>query len=65
MEEIQPIEIIHTPAGETVIDMGQNMVGYERFSVQGNRGEEVVLKHAEVLDRGSYYCIGSPKVESQ
>ena len=56
IEEINPVEIIKTPSGETVIDMGQNMVGRVRFKVRGKAGDRVVLKHAEVLDKcGNFY----------
>jgi alpha-L-rhamnosidase len=53
---VKPIGIIKTPESETVIDMGQNMVGRIRFQVEGPRGSKVVLKHAEVLDKaGNFY----------
>ncbi len=56
IQEIKPVEILKTPAGETVIDMGQNMVGWVKFAVTGKAGDEVVLKHAEVLDKdGNFY----------
>jgi len=56
VEEISPIEIITTPKGETVFDMGQNMVGWVRLKVQGKRGDAVRLKFAEVLDKdGNFY----------
>lgn len=56
IEEIKPVSIFKTPAGETVIDMGQNMVGWVRFQVKGPKGSKVVLKHAEVLDQhGNFY----------
>jgi len=56
MEEITPLEVITTPAGERVIDMGQNMVGWVRFNVIGKAGDKVKLKHAEVLDKdGNFY----------
>jgi alpha-L-rhamnosidase len=56
IEEIKPIELIKTPAGEVVIDFGQNMVGWVRFSIQGTAGQEVTLQHAEVLDQaGNFY----------
>ena len=56
VEEISPIEIITTPKGETVFDMGQNMVGWVRLKVKGNRGHKVTLKFAEVLDKeGNFY----------
>jgi len=56
VEEIAPIEIITTPTGETVFDMGQNMVGWVRLKVKGNKGDAVTLKFAEVLDKeGNFY----------
>ncbi|AJY74255.1 glycoside hydrolase family 78 protein [Paenibacillus beijingensis] len=56
MEEIKPIALIKTPRGETVLDMGQNMVGWLRFSVTGEAGHEAVIHHAEVLDQeGNFY----------
>lgn len=56
IEEIRPIALIRTPLGETVIDFGQNMVGWVRFSVEGAAGQQVELHHAEVLDReGNFY----------
>ncbi len=55
-EEIKPIELIKTPLGETVLDLGQNMVGWMKFTVKGEAGTEVVLHHAEVLDKeGNFY----------
>ncbi|WP_409340613.1 family 78 glycoside hydrolase catalytic domain [Paenibacillus sp. MBLB4367] len=56
IEEIFPVALLKTPSGETVVDMGQNMVGWVRFQVQGRSGQEVTLQHAEVLDRdGNFY----------
>lgn len=56
MEVIKPVAIITTPKGETVLDFGQNMVGFVKFKVKGNAGDRVVLKHAEVLDKdGNFY----------
>ena len=53
---IKPVSLFTTPAGERVLDMGQNMVGWVRFSVEGPKGSKVVLQHAEVLDRdGNFY----------
>ncbi|NLV75347.1 MAG: family 78 glycoside hydrolase catalytic domain [Chloroflexi bacterium] len=55
-ETITPIEVIKTPAGETVIDFGQNMVGWVRFSVNAPAGSLVKYDHAEVLDAaGNFY----------
>lgn len=56
VEEIRPVKIITTPKGETVLDMGQNMVGWIRFAVEGETGQEVQIQHAEVLDKeGNFY----------
>jgi alpha-L-rhamnosidase len=55
-EEIKPVKILKTPAGETVIDMGQNMVGWVRFSLNAPAGTTILLRHAEVLDSaGNFY----------
>lgn len=49
-------EIIHTPNGETVLDFGQNLTGYVKLQVQGAKGHEAVIHHAEVLDaEGNFY----------
>ena len=54
--ELTPIRIFKTPAGDTVADMGQNLVGWVRLKVQGPAGTTVTLRHAEVLDKaGNFY----------
>jgi len=56
IEELKPVEIFVTPEGETVVDLGQNMVGWVRLRVNGPRGTVVRLRHAEVLDAdGNFY----------
>lgn len=56
IEELKPLALLRTPAGETVLDMGQNMVGWMRFSVEGQAGQEFQLRHFEVLDqKGNVY----------
>jgi alpha-L-rhamnosidase len=56
MEQIKPIKIVETLEGETVVDMGQNMVGWIRIKVQGPAGTHIKLRHAEMLDaKGSFY----------
>lgn len=56
IEEIKPVKLLKTPKGETVLDMGQNMVGVVRLKVKGNNGDKVVIKYAEVLDKaGNFY----------
>ena len=41
-----------TESGKTLVDFGQNMVGWVRVRVQGPAGSEVTLRHAEVLEDG-------------
>ncbi|MBY0147108.1 alpha-L-rhamnosidase [Neobacillus niacini] len=55
-ETLEPITAFVAPNGDSVIDMGQNMVGRIRFKVQAPSGTNIVLKHAEVLDKeGNIY----------
>jgi alpha-L-rhamnosidase len=55
-EELKPVKIFRTPEGDTVADMGQNMVGWVRLRVEGPAGTTVTLRHAEVLDKeGNLY----------
>lgn len=56
IQEIKPIKISTTPKGETVVDMGQNMVGWVRLKVQGPAGHTLKFVHFEVLDKeGNVY----------
>jgi len=54
-EVLRPKEIITTPSGKTVLDFGQNMVGWLRFESHpgdAKRGDVIVLRHAEVMEKG-------------
>jgi alpha-L-rhamnosidase len=56
IEELKAAKILKTPAGDTVVDMGQNMVGWVRLKAQGPAGTTITLRHAEVLDKqGNFY----------
>jgi alpha-L-rhamnosidase len=50
VKEIAPLEIIKTPRGETVIDLGQNISGKMRMRVQGAAKTKIILDHSETLD---------------
>lgn len=55
-ESFKALKIITTPAGEKVIDFGQNLVGWVEMKVTGRAGDSIVLSHAEVLDKkGNFY----------
>ena len=56
IEEIKPKKLMTTPKGEIVLDLGQNIVGWARMKVNGQKGHKVTLKFAEVLDKdGNFY----------
>jgi len=50
--DIKPIEIITTPTGKTILDFGQNLVGYVRVERDLLEGSELSFRHAEVLENG-------------
>jgi alpha-L-rhamnosidase len=55
-EEIRPVHILQSPKGETIVDFGQNMVGWVQMRVRGPAGTTIALHHAEVLDQqGNLY----------
>lgn len=54
-EEIKVQQIIHTPAGETVLDMGQNFTGYMVFEGNLPKGTKVILDFGEILQEGNFY----------
>ena len=55
-EEFVPLSIVKTPKGETVIDFGQNLVGWVKLTIGGAKGDTITLNHAEVLDAaGNFY----------
>ncbi|MDI9420285.1 MAG: family 78 glycoside hydrolase catalytic domain, partial [Bacillota bacterium] len=53
-EKIKPAAIIHTPKGETVLDFGQNMVGWASFRIDAPQGTEVLLQYGEALQDGCF-----------
>ncbi|MCW2810337.1 MAG: ramA [Friedmanniella sp.] len=48
--EIAPVAIWTSPSGRTLVDFGQNLVGWVRLQVTGPEGSTVTLRHAEVLE---------------
>ncbi|MEV4580475.1 family 78 glycoside hydrolase catalytic domain [Nonomuraea jabiensis] len=51
-EILAPVERRTSPSGATIYDFGQNLVGRLRITARGRAGEQVVLRHAEVLQDG-------------
>lgn len=54
-ERITPKEIITTPAGETVLDLGQEITGYLECVINAPKGHRVKLSYFEILQQGNYY----------
>lgn len=52
IECLPPASITTSPSGATIVDFGQNVVGRLRITVQGDAGQTVTLRHAEVLESG-------------
>jgi alpha-L-rhamnosidase len=55
-ETFKALKIFTTPKGEKVIDFGQNLVGWVIVKANGNAGDKITIRHAEVLDKeGNFY----------
>lgn len=55
-ERIPAKELIVTPKGEHLVDFGQNLTGLVEVKIRGQRGQKIVIHHAETLDKdGNFY----------
>lgn len=64
-EIFKPLRIFKTPAGEQLIDFGQNLVGFVEVRVKGNAGDKIQLHHAEVLDKGGNFYTANLRTAKQ
>jgi alpha-L-rhamnosidase len=55
MQRITPQEIFVTPKGETVLDMGQNMVGWLEMDLSGIAPSTITLQYGELLQEGCFF----------
>lgn len=77
VEVIKPVEVFETPKITTIVNFGENLVGWICLKVTGNEGDKIVIRHGEFLNedqtlhtenlRGAraqevYYCKGD-KIE--
>ncbi|WP_432563955.1 alpha-L-rhamnosidase [Kineococcus sp. SYSU DK003] len=52
-QEVLPAQRVWTsPSGRTLVDFGQNLVGWIRLTVTGEAGTTITVRHAEVLENG-------------
>lgn len=49
IEELSPVAILTSPSGKTIADFGQNISGWVRLSITGHSGQEITIRHAEIL----------------
>ncbi|KAI1764580.1 glycoside hydrolase family 78 protein [Hypoxylon sp. FL1150] len=52
VEEVHLQEVLTSPTGKTILDFGQNSVGWLRLRVAGPEGTTITLVHTEVLENG-------------
>lgn len=50
--EVRVQDVLRTPSGKTVLDFGENLVGWLRLTARGPAGTTITLRHAEVLEDG-------------
>ncbi|WP_432714490.1 family 78 glycoside hydrolase catalytic domain [Pedobacter sp.] len=51
MEVVKPVSVKQLQPGVFIMDMGQNMVGWIKLTVKGQRGEKVSLRFGESLQK--------------
>ncbi|MFB7252487.1 family 78 glycoside hydrolase catalytic domain [Microbacterium sp. NPDC056234] len=49
VEELSPVAVRTSPSGKTIVDFGQNISGWIRLTVSGSAGQQVTIRHAEIL----------------
>lgn len=54
-QTVRPKKLIITPKGETVLDMGQNMVGWLAFWCREPKGSRILLQYGEILQDDNFY----------
>ncbi|MDO4648913.1 MAG: family 78 glycoside hydrolase catalytic domain [Eubacteriales bacterium] len=55
-ERVCAKRILTTPAGDVLVDFGQEVTGYVEFTVDAKAGDVVSILHGEVLDKnGNFY----------
>lgn len=55
MEKRNPVQILHTPKGENILDFGQNMAGWIQADIYVPKGKSVRFQFGEILQDGCFY----------
>ncbi len=65
-ERLRAVRAFTTPAGERVIDFGQNLAGYVEVRMSAPHGTRVTISHAEILDSdGNFYTENLRRAKQQ
>ncbi|TDQ10268.1 alpha-L-rhamnosidase [Pedobacter metabolipauper] len=65
-EQFKALKVFKTPKGETVVDFGQNLVGWVMLKAKGPAGTRITLSHAEVLTKaGDFYTVNLRTAKAQ
>lgn len=65
-EQFKALRVFKTPNGDTVVDFGQNLVGWAMLKAQGPAGTKITLSHAEVLTKeGNFYTANLRSAKAQ
>ena len=54
-ERIAPKRIFIDPAGNHLVDFGQNLTGLVEIKVKGKKGQTIAIRHAETLDQNGVF----------
>ena len=54
-ETFKPVELIHTPAGEEVFDLGQEFAGLFTLRVHEPKGTKIHIQTGEVMQNDNFY----------
>jgi alpha-L-rhamnosidase len=54
-ERLQPAELLTTPRGETVLDLGQEITGIFELKLDVPKGQVVHIQTGEILQQGNFY----------
>ncbi len=52
IETVKAQRVFTSPRGATLVDFGQNLVGWLELTIDAPEGTEITLRHAEVLENG-------------
>ncbi|MBQ3030101.1 MAG: family 78 glycoside hydrolase catalytic domain [Agathobacter sp.] len=54
-EYMRPVTIFTAPSGERIYDFGQNFAGVVCLEIEGKEGQEIIVRHAEVLNENELF----------